>query len=105
MQTVQHVASEAQDYQSEEPQSLFGICQAAGEDLGVNPMLLRVGLIGVLFFNPALMLGAYVGLGMVVGGSRPLFPKPGSAVQAGPIMDPASASALHFERKPELVAA
>ena len=82
MQTVQHVTNEAQDSQWEEPQSLFGICQAAGEDLGINPMLLRIGLIGILFFNPAVMVGAYVGLGAVVAGSRILFPKPGSSVQA-----------------------
>ena len=58
-----------------EPDSLFGICQAAGEDLRINPFFLRVGLISVLFFNPLLMLGAYVGLGLVVGVSRVLFPK------------------------------
>ena len=102
MQTVQHVASEAQDYQMEEPQSLFGICQAAGEDLGINPTLLRVGLIGILFFNPAVMVGAYVGLGVVVGGSRLLFPKPGSAVQPA---TPVSAKTLQFERERELIAA
>lgn len=98
MQTVQHVANEAQDYQLEEPQSLFGICQAAGEDLRINPMLLRVGLIGILFLSPAMMLGAYVGLGAVVGGSRLLFPKPHVA-------DRTSAPAPRFERDPELIAA
>ena len=102
MQTVQHVANEAQDYQLEEPQSLFGICQTAGEELGINPMLLRVGLIGILFFNPAVMVGAYVGLGAVVGGSRLLFPKPVSAVQSAA---PISAKALQFERERELIAA
>ena len=30
MQTVQHVANKAQDFQLEQPQSLFGISQAAG---------------------------------------------------------------------------
>lgn len=98
MQTVQHVTNEAQDYQWEEPQSLFGICQAAGEDLGINPMLLRIGLIGILFFNPAVMVGAYVGLGAVVAGSRILFPKPGSSVQAA---TPISAKAPQFERERE----
>ena len=102
MQTVQHVANEAQDYQLEEPQSLFGICQTAGEELGINPILLRIGLIGILFFNPAVMVGAYVGLGAVVGGSRLLFPKPGRAVQDSA---PISAKALQFERERELIAA
>ena len=102
MQTVQHVVTEAQDYQLEEPQSLFGICQTAGEDLGINPILLRIGLIGILFFNPAVMVGAYVGLGAVVGGSRLLFPKPGRAVRAAA---PVSAKALQYERERELIAA
>ena len=102
MQTVQHVANEAQDYQLEEPQSLFGICQTAGEDLGINPMLLRIGLIGILFFNPAVMVGAYVGLGAVVGGSRLLFPK---SVNASETAQPISAKGRHFERERELVAA
>lgn len=75
MLNVQNIAHEASDYQSNEPDSLFGICQAAGEDLHINPFFLRVGLISVLFFNPLLMIGAYVGLGLVVGASRVLFPK------------------------------
>ena len=98
MQTVQHDANETQDSRLEEPQSLFGICQAAGEDLGVNPMLLRIGLIGILFFNPAVMVGAYVGLGVVVGGSRLLFPKSRVAEQV-------TAKTVKFEREPELIAA
>lgn len=102
MQTVQNVADEAQDYQLEEPQSLFGICQAAGEDLGINPMLLRVGLIGILFFNPAVMVGAYVGLGAVVGGSRLLFPRRGSTIQSA---TPISPEAVQFEQERELIAA
>jgi len=102
MQTVQHVANEAQDYQLEEPQSLFGICQAAGEDLGINPMLLRIGLIGILFFNPAVMVGAYVGLGAVVGSSRLLFPKPSRVIEPAHLI---SAKARQFERERELIAA
>jgi hypothetical protein len=102
MQTVQHVANEAQDFQLEEPQSLFGICQAAGGDLGINPMLLRIGLIGILFFNPAVMVGAYVGLGAVVGGSRLLFPKPGRVIEPAHLI---STKARQFERERELIAA
>ena len=102
MQTVKHVANEAQDYQLEEPQSLFGICQTAGEELGINPMLLRVGLIGILFFNPAVMVGAYVGLGAVVCGSRILFPMPGSTIRSA---TPISAKAVQFEQERELIAA
>jgi phage shock protein PspC (stress-responsive transcriptional regulator) len=81
MSNVQNIAHEASDYQSDEPDSLFGICQAAGEDLHISPFFLRVGLISVMFFNPLLMIGAYLGLGLVVGVSRVLFPKPQTEVQ------------------------
>ena len=101
MSNVQNIAHEASDYQSNEPDSLFGICQAAGEDLHINPFFLRVGLISVLFFNPLLMIGAYLGLGLVVGVSRVLFPKPQTEARAeDSIEQPA-----HFRREQELIAA
>jgi phage shock protein C len=101
MLNVQKIAHEASDYQSNEPDSLFGICQAAGEDLHINPFFLRVGLISVLFFNPLLMIGAYVGLGLVVGASRVLFPKPHTEAQVQVSLErPAQA-----HREQELIAA
>jgi hypothetical protein len=101
MQTVQNIAHEASDYQSNEPDSLFGICQAAGEDLHINPFFLRVGLISVLFFNPMLMIGAYLALGLVVGASRVLFPKPQADVAAEASYE--QPRQVHLE--PELIAA
>jgi phage shock protein PspC (stress-responsive transcriptional regulator) len=101
MLNVQNNAHEASDYQSNEPDSLFGICQAAGEDLHINPFFLRVGLISVLFFNPLLMIGAYLGLGLVVGVSRVLFPKPQTDVQVEVSVE----QPAHFQREQELIAA
>ena len=101
MLNVQNIAHEASDYQSNEPDSLFGICQAAGEDLHISPFFLRVGLISVMFFNPLLMIGAYLGLGLVVGVSRLLFPKPQTEIQVeDSVEQPAQ---LHREQ--ELIAA
>jgi phage shock protein C len=101
MLNVQNIAHEASDYQSNEPDSLFGICQAAGEDLRISPFFLRVGLISVMFFNPLLMIGAYLGLGLVVGLSRVLFPKPLTEIQVeDSVEQPAQ---LHREQ--ELIAA
>ncbi|NUT00673.1 MAG: hypothetical protein HOP96_06835 [Sphingomonas sp.] len=78
MHNVEFAAHEVENFESSNPDSLFGICQTVGDALGFNPFFLRVGLIGLLFFSPALMIGAYVGLGMVVGGSHLMFPKPGT---------------------------
>jgi phage shock protein PspC (stress-responsive transcriptional regulator) len=107
MQNAQYAAHEAENYDSSEPDSLFGICQAAGEDLGIDPFLLRVALIGLLFFSPLAMIGAYVGLGVVVGASRLLFPKPGNVE---PVREPAvvvqnEQHSQPIRQEPELIAA
>jgi hypothetical protein len=98
MQNPQYVAHEVEAHESSEPDKLFGVCQAAGEDLGINPFFLRIGLVGLLFFGPAPALGAYVGLGLLVGASRILFPKPETA-EAKPFRID------QYDREPELIAA
>ena len=106
MQNAEYVAHEVDEFDSNEPDSLFGICQAAGEDLHISPFFLRVCLIALLFFGPWLALGAYAGLGVLVGASRLLFPKPRastSAVASNPIKQPLEI--LQVERVPELIAA
>ena len=106
MQNAEYVAHEVDEFDSNEPDSLFGICQAAGEDLHISPFFLRVGLIALLFFGPWLALGAYAGLGVLVGASRLLFPRPRTAktaVEATPMKQ--SLEILQDERVPELIAA
>ena len=56
-------ANEVENSELGQPERLFGICQAVGDHMGFNPIFLRIGLIGLLFFGPALMFGAYFGLG------------------------------------------
>lgn len=56
--------------------NLFGICHAIGEDLGINPLFLRVPLAIALLWNPWVVLGAYAFMGVAVLLSRLLFPKP-----------------------------
>jgi hypothetical protein len=106
MQNAEYVAHEVDEFVSNEPDSLFGICQAAGEDLRISPFFLRVALIALLFFGPWLAVGAYAGLGVLVGASRLLFPKPRAAsavVEATTIEQPLEI--LEDERVPELIAA
>lgn len=105
MQNVQYATPEVADFDSNEPDSLFGICQAAGEDLHINPFFLRIGLIALLFFGPWLAIGAYAGLGLVVGGSRLLFPKPSASEVAQPITTKQPIAIVQDEREPELIAA
>ena len=105
MQNAEYVAHEANEFDSNEPDSLFGICQAAGEDLHISPFFLRVGLIALLFFGPWLAAGAYVGLGLLVAASRLLFPKPKATkiVEAVTLRQPAEI--LQVDHEPELIAA
>jgi hypothetical protein len=105
MQNSQYVAHEVETNDFNEPDKLFGICQAAGEDLGINPFFLRIGLVGLLFFGPAPALGAYVGLGLLVGASRLLFPKPDDANAS---VDESTLQPVLFDRnehEPQLIAA
>ena len=102
MHNANTAAHEGEIHEIGQPDRLFGICQTVGNSLGFNPVFLRVGLIGILFFSPALMVGAYVGLGIVIGGSHLLFPKPG---QSQPQVAEHAASVEQAERVPELLAA
>lgn len=54
--------------------TLLGVCESLGHDLGFNPMFLRVPLGGGIIFAPLLMVGIYLGLGVLVFVSRTFFP-------------------------------
>ena len=54
--------------------TMFGICQGLGEDLGFNPNYLRVALGVALVFKPEITIGVYLALGIVVLASRLLVP-------------------------------
>lgn len=93
MQHELFVAQKAEN-PSHKPDTILGICEAVGTDLGFNPNFLRVAFLPLLFFAPKVMIGAYLGLGLVVLASRLVFPKPRRPLRAAKV-----------ERKPELVAA
>ena len=69
--------------------TILGVCQGLGEDMGFNPLWLRIVLTLALFFYPAITIGGYLVLAMAVLGSRLLFPA------AKPAMEGAS---LRLER-------
>lgn len=78
---------QAQSVQSPEPyvalplrsHTILGVCEAIGEDLGFNPIFLRIPLAASVIWNPMIAFGAYFALGAVVFASRMLFPRPKSA--------------------------
>ena len=57
------------------PHNIFGVCEALGEDFGINPLWIRVPFAASVLVSPLWAVVAYLALGLVVLGSRLLFPK------------------------------
>jgi phage shock protein PspC (stress-responsive transcriptional regulator) len=54
--------------------TIFGVCEALGHDLGFNPLFLRVPLAAGIIFAPAVVISIYLALGVVAFVSRTFFP-------------------------------
>jgi phage shock protein PspC (stress-responsive transcriptional regulator) len=65
--------------------TMFGVCQALGEDFGVSPTWFRIGFASAVIFNVELAIGAYVAVGLVVAMIRLLYRTPRKLVAAGPV--------------------
>jgi phage shock protein C len=70
--------------------TIFGACEAIGEDFGFNPIFLRVPFAATVLWSPVLAIGAYLALALVVLGSRLLFPKRGAPSGATIAIAPAN---------------
>jgi phage shock protein C len=53
--------------------TILGVCEAIGQDFGINPTWLRLAFIAPIFFAPVWTIAAYLGLGVLVAGTRLLF--------------------------------
>lgn len=62
--------------------TILGVCEALGHDLGFNANILRVPLGVGIIFAPMLMVGIYLALGAVVFVSRTFFPDKVPQVEA-----------------------
>lgn len=85
-------AVQSEDHQGD---NLFGVCAAIGEDLGFNPLYLRITFGVLLLWNPVAVLGTYAFLGVAVLISRLLFPKKSRKAAAK-----AAAPVVAIERAP-----
>ena len=54
--------------------TLFGVCQGLGEDLGFNPNWLRVAFAVSLLMSPTVVIGIYGALAVIVFVSRVIAP-------------------------------
>lgn len=73
--TAQTTAPAAATDQEQPWENLFGVCAAIGEDLGFNPLWLRIALGVSVLFNPVAAAVVYAWMGLAVLASRLLFPK------------------------------
>jgi phage shock protein PspC (stress-responsive transcriptional regulator) len=62
--------------------TMLGICQGVGEDLGFSPNILRVALALGLFLSPVATAAAYAVMGVAVLASRLIWPDRRSEAQA-----------------------
>lgn len=82
--------------------TILGVCEAIGEDLGFNPILLRVPLSVCLFFNPWAVVATYAALGVLVAFTRLVAPNPKTvAAEAAP----APVECAEAQDEPELALA
>lgn len=56
--------------------TFFGVCQALGEDFRFSPTLLRLAFALGFFWNPLVVTGAYLALGVLVAITRFVAPDP-----------------------------
>ena len=54
--------------------TMFGVCQAIGEDFGFNPNWLRIALALSFYFAPLAVVGFYIVLGVAVAATRWRYP-------------------------------
>jgi phage shock protein PspC (stress-responsive transcriptional regulator) len=65
------------------PHTVFGVCEGIGEDLGFNPVYLRILFAGGIYFAPAAVIGTYLFLGAAVAFARWAYPvAPAAALPA-----------------------
>lgn len=57
--------------------TMLGVCQEIGEDVGFNPLFLRVGFGVMLFWNIEAAVATYLALGLLVLAVRLLTPVQG----------------------------
>ena len=60
--------------------TFLGICEALGEDFGINPLWLRIGFSVSLLWNPIAVVAVYLAAGVIVMLSRLIAPNPRRAV-------------------------
>ena len=81
--------------------TIFGVCEALGEDFGINPLWLRVPFAASVLISPIYSVAAYCALGLVVLATRLIFPARRRLV-AAPVAPAAAVVTNNQEKAAEL---
>ena len=90
---------------SKRAEPIFGVCEALGDDFGINPHWLRAALIPLLVWQSLWTLAGYALLGLIVLAARLILPdvrKP--AVAASVMREPGLANDDAHEEQRQLAA-
>lgn len=60
--------------------TILGVCEGIGQDLGFNPLYLRLIFASLFYFNPTVVVGSYLALGAGLALARWLYPVPTAEV-------------------------
>jgi phage shock protein PspC (stress-responsive transcriptional regulator) len=74
------------------PDTMFGVCQALGEDFGVSPTWFRIGFASAVIFNVEMALAAYVAVGLIVALVRLIHRSPRKLLAVAPVVEVAEAT-------------
>lgn len=85
--------------------TFLGVCEAIGQDFGFHPNWLRVAFASVFLVSPAIVVGTYLGLGLVVAVSRYLAPDKAMAARQLPAQPRVIAENAEQVEERELIAA
>lgn len=88
--------------------TILGVCEAIGQDLGFNPNWLRVPFAALILWNPQVIIACYLLLGIVVAAARwffPVGPKVAEREGAEPAATNASPVTVDKAESEELLAA
>ena len=81
--------------------TFLGVFEAIGQDLGINPNWLRIPFAALILWNPEVIIGLYLALGLVVAATRWFFPAERKVETAARV----EASDVHDEVSEERLAA
>jgi phage shock protein C len=86
--------------------TILGVCEAIGQDFGFNPNWLRIAFCAPIYWNTGLVVGVYLGLGLVVVATRYAFPdRRAEAIAAAPQLVEVESTATEIVEERELIAA